>query len=204
MVENSMTPSITEEQITKLFENFGARIRKKKHLLSKDDVQKALMQPELVHELFATLLKRVQAVESGSVHEIDCDAEPFVPKGYSVSLHRKGGTLYWDRTKVYLYLSEDQKKPERDHAYHLYEKFKGLAVLNSCYLSYLLAHPHLIPEEWKGKNVYFWGTIYEKAGNHLYVRYLYWNDGQWLWGIRGMDGYPAIFDESEPAVLYEA
>ncbi|MBI3589000.1 MAG: hypothetical protein HY093_01110, partial [Candidatus Liptonbacteria bacterium] len=39
-------------------------------------------------------------------HLIDCDADPFVPKGWEVVEHHKGGRLKWDTRKVKLYLSK--------------------------------------------------------------------------------------------------
>lgn len=54
-------------------------------------------------------------------------------------------------------------------------------MLNANVLEYLLAHPDLIPEEWKGKAVFFWGTIYRDSDGGLYVRYLYWSGVRWSW-----------------------
>ena len=42
-------------------------------------------------------------------HVIDCDANPFVPDGWKVEEHQKGGQLVWDASKVQLYLSDGQK-----------------------------------------------------------------------------------------------
>src|SRR3989344_5319984 len=78
------------------------------------------------------------------------------------------------------------------------QKLQGEPVLNANILDYLLANPQLIPEEWKGKAVFFWGTIYRyrHSYGHLFVRYLYWDGEQWLWDYRWLDfdflgGHPA-------------
>jgi len=39
--------------------------------------------------------------------------------------------------------------------------------MNANVLDYLLAHPELIPEDWKNKYVFFWGTIYRYSSGGL-------------------------------------
>ena len=60
-------------------------------------------------------------------------------------------------------------------------------VLNANVLDYLLAHPELIPEEWKGKLIFFWGTIYRDSDGRLYVRYLRWGGSRWNSGYGWLD-----------------
>jgi len=57
-------------------------------------------------------------------------------------------------------------------------------VVNANVLDYLLANPHLIPEEWKGKAVFFWGTIYRDRGDYLCVHCLLWGGVGWRWRSR--------------------
>lgn len=33
-------------------------------------------------------------------------------------------------------------------------------ALNACVMDYLYLHPDLIPDDWKDKKIYFWGTIF--------------------------------------------
>ena len=40
---------------------------------------------------------------------VDLDAAPFVPKGWEVEEHQKGGQFEWDATKVNLFLSINQQ-----------------------------------------------------------------------------------------------
>jgi len=114
-------------------------------------------------------------------HVIDCDADPFVPAGWKVEEHKKGGQLEWDPSKVSLYLSEYQKGGRFIQGYDLRKELEGKPVLNANVLDYLLDHPELIPEEWKGKAIFFWGTVYRYSGGSLYVRCLYWGGSQWRW-----------------------
>lgn len=61
---------------------------------------------------------------------------------------------------------------------------REVTVLNECVLEYLLAHPELIPENWKDKRVSFWGTIYLFHTHRHYretVRALAWNENEKKW-----------------------
>lgn len=112
-------------------------------------------------------------------HVIDCDANPFVPNGWKVKEHQKGGQFKWDATKVSLWLADGQKNGEWLEGNKLCKELKGKSVYNANLLDYLLANPTLIPEEWKGKYVFFWGTIYRSSSGRLCVRYLYWHGYGW-------------------------
>ena len=115
---------------------------------------------------------------------IDCDAAPFLPEGWEgVEEHKKGGQLAFDASKVGLYLSTRQTEGEKRIGGHdLRKELADKPVLNANVLDYLLAHPELIPDAWKGKYLYFWGTIYRDSDGSLCVRCLYWSDGRWDWG----------------------
>lgn len=137
-------------------------------------------------------------------HVINLNAGPFIPNGWSVEQHQQGGPFKWDPKAVELYLSEPQRKEKSIEGNKLRKELENKAVLNANVLDYLLAHPNLIPEEWKKdeKNrtryIFFWGTIYRSSYGCLYVRCLYWNDGRWHWSddwlVRG-------WDVNDPAAL---
>jgi hypothetical protein len=112
---------------------------------------------------------------------LDLDAAPFVPDGWKVEEHQKGGQFKWDASKVALYLSKEQQGGKWLESNKLREELKGKPVYNANLLDYLLANPHLIPEEWRGKAVFFWGTIYRRPSVGLCVRCLCWNGDGWLW-----------------------
>ncbi len=107
---------------------------------------------------------------------IDCDAKPRCPHGWYVKEHTKGGQLVWDKEKVKFYLSEDQKNGYGIDGYNLHKELKNQLVLNANVLDFLLEHPELIPEEWRGKTVCFWGTIYSQNCYHP--------DGLRSWNVR--------------------
>ncbi len=106
-------------------------------------------------------------------HLIDMDAGPYVPDGWKVESHKKGGQLEWDSRKVQLYLSKEQQGEKYIEGNKLRKELETQPVYNANMLDYLLAHTDLIPEEWKGKYIFFWGTIFRGAGGDLCVRDLY-------------------------------
>lgn len=127
-------------------------------------------------------------------HLINCDAGPFIPNGWSVLpdneqlRNRVRGSLKWDLAKTKLHLDKGQEGSKVLVGYALCEALKAERVLPANALDYFLAHPELIPEEWKDKAVFFWGTIYRDSDGDLYVRYLCWDGEQWDWGYDWLDG----------------
>lgn len=120
-------------------------------------------------------------------HIIDTDASPLLPSGWKVEEHKQGGQFLFDPTKVKLFLSNRQKNDKVIGGHDLRQELKDKPVLNANVLDYLLAHPELIPEEWKGKAIFFWGTIYRYSAGNLCVRCLVWFGGRWCWDCRWLD-----------------
>ena len=142
--------------------------------------------PALVQEMCkGDTFGRIRGVLNGLAeikpleHAIDLDATPFCPSDLTVEEHQKGGIFRWDPAKVQLYLSKLQSKGKVIGGHDLRKDLAGKSVLNACLLDYLLKNPHLIPEEWKGKAIFFWGTIYRYLDGDLCVWCLYWAGGQW-------------------------
>ena len=131
-------------------------------------------------------------------HVIDCDADPFLPNGWKMEEHTKGGQWEWNTDQVELYLAGGQKDGGYVNGHKLRKQLKDKPILNANVLDYLLAHQELIPEEWKGKRVYFWGTVYRYSDGHLCVRCLGWHGRTWGWsslwlGNDWFGGRPAAF-----------
>lgn len=157
--------------------------------------------PELLNTLaeHPTLLGELRKVQLGLseikpvLHAIDCDASPFVPNGWSVLPdgeqlpNRVKGIFTWDSTKAKLYLSKKQSGDKYIVGNDLRKELKSQPVFTANVLDYLLVHPELIPEEYKSKAIFFWGTIYRHSDDYLYVRFLYWDDSMWYWGYRWLD-----------------
>jgi hypothetical protein len=112
---------------------------------------------------------------------IDCNTTPFIPKGWNIEEHQKGGLLTWDSAKqrTALYRSGHQQNRFTISGNELRNELKVQPVLNANALDFLLAHAHLIPESWKGQYVFFWGTIYRYKDGSLCVRCLYYDIDRW-------------------------
>jgi len=153
---------------------------------------------ELVAVLESTFGKMPKADKCPVEHLIDCDADPFVPDGWSVEEHKKGGLVkFFDPSKFSLYLSKKQEKGYIT-GNDLRKELSNKRVYNANALDYLLAHTEIIPEECKGKAVVFWGTIYRDADGRLSVRYFCWDGSECHWGYDWLDG---DFDAGRPAIL---
>ncbi|HPT29693.1 MAG TPA: hypothetical protein PK526_02010 [bacterium] len=131
-------------------------------------------------------------------HLIDCDAAPFIPDGWSVENHKPGGLFKFDPAKISLYLSKKQKKGDYSVGTELRKELGKMSVLNANVLDCLLANPVLIPEEWKGKAIFFWGTIYRSSGGSLCVRCLNWSGSNWNWNYSFLGD---SFNSDSPAAL---
>ena len=120
---------------------------------------------------------------------IDCDAPVFIPEKWEVLpeaeqlQNRVCGQVRFDLTKVNLHLVNGQNDGKYIEGNKLRKELAKQSVYTAHVLDYLLKpeNQHLIPEEWKCKAVFFWGTIYRSADGNLYVRYLYWNGDRWGW-----------------------
>ncbi|MFH1404639.1 MAG: hypothetical protein ABIH21_00890 [Patescibacteria group bacterium] len=139
------------------------------------------------------------AIPTGPRRLIDCSAQPHIPNGLEIRLKdqitsRVLGDLRFDPDKIDLYLDAGQKGDQTILGNDLRQILEGKPVLNACVLDHLLVNTQLIPEEWKQDSqgrtryIYFWGTIYRASNGRLFVRCLYWNDGQWNWDYRWL-GY---------------
>lgn len=119
-------------------------------------------------------------------HIIDTDIELLSPRNLSVVSNRQDGLMEWDSKKWYL-CTFGQQFFGGMSGHMVRKELAGRPVLNAYVLEYLLANPHLIPEEWKGKWVYFWGTVYMNDRGSLCVRCLNWSWGRWRWDSRWLD-----------------
>lgn len=137
-------------------------------------------------------------METTIEHVIDLDAYPFVPNGWKVEEHQKGGQFKWNASKVALYLSDGQKNGKWIVGSKLREELKGQSVYNANLLDYLLKNTHLIPEKWSDKFIFFWSTIYRNSDGGPYVRCLYWDGDWWRWSYDWLVGG---WNSSRPAAV---
>ena len=146
-------------------------------------------------------------VATSQQYLIDCDADPFVPSGWTVESHNKGGQLAFNPTKVKLHLFPNQQGRKCVEGNKLRKELASEPVLNANVLDYLLKNPRLIPEEWKKDAsgnaicIFFWGTIYCDSSGGLCVRYLYWDGRSWYYGSRQLGSAWDWGDDNPAAVL---
>jgi hypothetical protein len=126
-------------------------------------------------------------VAQGGGSVIDLDAAPFVPEGWSIVSHARGGQFTWDPDRARLFPAEGQKDGQCSIGTEIRAEVEAKRPLNANALDGLLANPGLIPETWKGKYVFFWGTIYRDSGGNLVVRCLYWAGDRWCWFYYWLD-----------------
>ena len=124
---------------------------------------------------------------------IDCDADPFVPDGWKVEEHQKGGSFKWDPAQTLLHFFRSRRGGKVITGNEIREELAGKPVLNANVLDFLLKYPDLIPDEWKAwgpgcLSIFFWGTIYSGSRGYPIVRCLYF-DNAWR------DGFKRISEE---------
>jgi len=167
----------------------------RRHGWSEGEIKK-LSKGDLLRDVREVLFGRAEIRRI--VHVINCGAAPIVPEKCTVEEHKKSEpSTRWDPAKITLFLAEGQKV-DRIKGDDLRKELEGKPVLNACVLDYLLAHPDLIPVEWKGKDVFFWGTIFRDRGGCLCVRFLCWSGGRWQWCYRWV-GHD--WSDDDPAVV---
>lgn len=129
---------------------------------------------------------------------INTTKQPFIPDGWTVESHDTSlGKFEWNPQEVSLHLEPEQEKSCLVGT-ELQKRLKDKPVLNANVLDYLLKNPYLIPEEWKGKYVFFWGTIYRNSSGNLYVRCLYFDGDRWDWYDSWLD---RRFDSLDPSAV---
>jgi hypothetical protein len=141
---------------------------------------------------FVRFLKNGGRVMVGPNPSLNFDVNPYIPDGWSIRPEDQIGSRLKGRwelmiEKIKLHLDPGQQGVKVIHGDKLKKKLEGQSVLPAHVLDYLLKHPELIPEFWKGKVIFFWGTIYRDAGGRLCVRDLLWDGDRWDWNYNWLD-----------------
>jgi hypothetical protein len=109
---------------------------------------------------------------------IDLDTTPFEPDGLYAVHHQPGGQFDFDPERIMCFLDPQQREGSLIKGVDLLSKLKDHNCFNANMLDWYLANTQYIPEEFKGKMVYFWGTMYRQRDEE-YVRCLLWDDNKW-------------------------
>lgn len=117
---------------------------------------------------------------------IDGDSDPHFPpnppSGLKVHLHQKNGKLNWHHD-VIGYDHDEPRSRAMNFKYgdEVLARFEGNNLPNASAVTFYLKHPWLIPEEWKGQIIYFFGTIYIDSEGKLYAWRLEWHSDKNVW-----------------------
>ncbi len=169
----------------------------RRHKWTNADIKK-LCEGNLLGHLLPLVRDYGQATLVSIAHRIiDCDAKPFEPSGLTVAPEsdqlpdRVWGQFIFDQ-KVKLYLSPNQQDGKVIKGTELVKELANEPVLPANVLDFYLANTNVIPAEWKGKAVFFWGTIYRGSDGGLCVRFLCFGRSGWdsrcLWLGHDWDG----------------
>ncbi len=136
-------------------------------------------------------LSRMRDVLRGAGKIVDIDhyidhVNPYVPEGWRLSVHKHNDKLKWNPENLQLYVHENQIANKGMIGHILFEGLWRKRVLNANVLDYLLSHLEIIPESWKWKDIFFWGTLYNNEKGDLCVRQLLWRGDRWDWSQKGV------------------
>jgi hypothetical protein len=173
-----------------------------------DALEREGYSPDLITKLRSDshLLKQLKSILSGSAtvklrYMIDDGGRSTIEQGWSIEYnHSLFGKFEWDESKAKLYLSLQQRNGNI-RASILRRQLTRKPVLNAAVLDFLLAHPEMIPEDWKMRgNICFWGTVYCDPHGALRVRHLFWGDKEgWCECYGSLD---IAHDDRYPIAIY--
>ena len=126
-------------------------------------------------------------------HLVDLNVRPFVPVGYSVKEHKKGGIL--EIEELCLYFSKGAKTV-RD----VLSETEKERITNANFLDYLLLNNRLISTSWRKYSLLFSGTIYQNLNEEIFVRRLYLENELWRWNFCSLE---EVFYKNFALVLLE-
>jgi len=124
-------------------------------------------------------------------HIIDCTVPPFTPEGWEIEKHIKGIIIQWNEYTGGKII--DHLEKIADHNIFIDpDELSGEMPLTAMpltanILDYLVDHPRLVPREWRGKDVLFFGTLYRDRAGNLVVRYLNCRGSGNRWGYQAVN-----------------
>jgi hypothetical protein len=113
----------------------------------------------------------------------------------------KNGINEFDINKMQLYISKEQINTGNIAGFAFKKELESKKVPTTAVLNYFLRHPQLIPNDWRGKQIYFWGSAYEIAGiPEEQIPYIFWDvkKNKWLCSVNSID---FICEDDEVALI---
>jgi hypothetical protein len=138
------------------------------------------------YETVPAMMRAFEAKET--VFTVDTDIDPFCPRGWRIESTRRCGRVEIDISRIERRLSKVQRDGGRLTCDQFLAEF-GWVGLTAHALDWLLAHKELIPESWKGRLLFFPGTVYQFHVGNRCIRYLVFEGGDrgWSEGWLGAD-----------------
>ncbi len=130
---------------------------------------------------------------------INANLDPFTPKDFWISEHRKMGTVQVVLKDIKFFRHEGQSAPGFGIRGDVLKRGLPATVLNANFLDYLFGHQDLIPDEWKKYSVFFWGTIFCWQ-QKFFVPCLAWSGTKWVYGYKAVTD---VFFFKHPAAFIE-
>ncbi|MEA3249008.1 MAG: hypothetical protein U9Q03_01470 [Patescibacteria group bacterium] len=130
----------------------------------------------------------------GEDQVIHCVEKPYIPDGWEYRREdqiasRFQGRLIWTPDSIRLHLVDGQRAG-RVKGFDLKEELEGQPVLPANVLYWQLEDSgNRISGSWKGKWVFYWGTIYRVPDGRPCVFCLYWRGGRWDRFFKWLDDY---------------
>jgi len=188
--ENSVVDKrkLSDEEIGKLFKKTTEIIRRISEgtILYEDSmeiIQKIVIEKKPnEHKLYLGTTKDTHQIKEIE-HGVNCDEFPMAIQYWKVVDHKKRGLFKFKLSKLSLFKFK-KLSGENVIEYNLRKESMAPLFLNANVLDYLLAHRHLIPNEWiTEKNIVFRGTTYYNHDEGICFRALSWNGlkGSWGW-----------------------
>ncbi|MEI6836110.1 MAG: hypothetical protein WCK59_04730 [Candidatus Falkowbacteria bacterium] len=179
---------LSDEEIGKLFKKTTEIIRRISEgtILYEDSIE--ILQKIVIektpneHKLYLGTARGTHQIKEIE-HEVNCDESPMVIQYWKVVNHKKRGLFKFKLSKLSLFKFK-KLSGENEVQYGLRKESMNTLFLNANVLDYLLAHPHLIPNEWvTEKKIVFRGTAYYNHDEGICFRALSWDSlkGSWGW-----------------------
>lgn len=193
--ENSVVDGkLTDEQLGKLSRKFR-------------EIEKRISGKTLSFEDVVDVLQRI-IIEGKSAYHLKVidgliGTNMCTSNDYVIKTNFQLNCLIPDLGKIKLYLSEEQKRGSWIGKNNLLIELSHRGVLGADVLEHLLIHQNLIPVDWRGKRILFWGTLYKKIGyleDKTFVRCLVWNFEKWVDDYYCVDS--DMYYDTPAAVIY--
>ncbi len=107
---------------------------------------------------------------------IDARDNPFSPyPTFKMVEHLNQGFWKWDEDVARIKEVVHSPRHKVITAHELRERCAKDAIGNANFIEFFILNKHLVPEEWRGKNIFFLGTLYVHIAEKgkYYVRYVH-------------------------------